>query len=145
MRPGIRLLIPPQESDPLGEYIAGLIAEAGLSEDVAAKRARGEISEHLPSLRQGLTNGGVDAALIYTSTLMLDAFVHLGTPVLLSSPFEMSDRIIFGAGAIERNGLRNAVADTFVSYLTGSDGQARLVATGFLQREKALQNLERHW
>lgn len=138
-RRGVRVLIPPRESDPLGEYIAGLIALAGLDEVMAEKRAWGEISEHLPALREGLAGAEIDVAIIYAS--MLGAFAHLGTPVALAPPFDLGDRIVFGAGAIERNGQRGGAADAFVAFLIGAEGQERLAAAGFLPREKAIGNL----
>jgi len=140
MRPGVRLLVPPQESDPLGEYIAELIGMAGFDAAVSDKRERGEISEHLPALREGMAGTDIDAAIVYAS--MLNAFAHVGTQVLLPPSFDLRDRIVFGAGAIELDGHASADADAFVSFLIGVEGQARMVSSGFLPREQAVRNLQ---
>ena len=61
VRPGLRLLVPPPESDPLGQYTVELFERVGLTEAIAEKRARGEISEELGGLRRhvGLTSGSM--------------------------------------------------------------------------------------
>lgn len=112
------------------------MVRAELDEALAEKRARGEIQDHLPGLRDGFAGAGI----IYAS--MLDAFASLGTPILLQPPFDMSGRIVFGAGVIERDVQRNAAAAAFVSYLIEAEGQERLVTSGFLPRERALRNLQ---
>ena len=142
MRPGVRLLVPPQESDPLGEYTAELISMAGFDAAVSDKRERGEINEHLPALREGMAGEDIDVAIIYAS--MRDAFAHVGTSVLLPPMIDLRDRIVFGAGAIVRDGHRCAAADAFISFLIGVEGQARMVSSGFLPREQAVRNLQAH-
>jgi molybdate transport system substrate-binding protein len=137
MRPGLRLLVPPAESDPLGQYIVEAFARAGLRKDLAAKRQRGEVSDRLGGLRERLAAGEVDAAIIYAS--MLAAFRAAGTAIPLAPSEDMHDRIVFGAGAIVRDGWPHQAAETFVNFLIGPAGQALFEQAGFLPRAHALE------
>jgi ABC-type molybdate transport system substrate-binding protein len=107
-RPGLRLLVPPPESDPLGQYTVELFERVGLTEAIAEKRARGEISEELGGLRDTLASRGVDAVILYAS--MVEAFAAAGTAIPLPAPGDLNDRIVFGAGAIVRDGTMHPAA-----------------------------------
>jgi molybdate transport system substrate-binding protein len=136
-RAGLRLLVPPAASDPLGQYTVELFARAGLTEAIAEKRARGEISEALGGLSDTLTSVGVDAVVLYAS--MLDAFAGAGTAIPLPAADDLNDRIVFGAGAIVRDGQMHAAAARFVEFLVEPFGQEVLTQSGFLPRAHALK------
>ena len=131
-RPGLRMLVPPEASGPLGQYTAELFAIAGLTETISEKRRSGEISEDVGGLGDTLASNGVDAVAIYAS--MLEAFSAAGTAVPLSAPYDLNDRIVFGAGAIVRDGQAHPAATRFVDFLIGSQGQTLLTEEGFLPR-----------
>ena len=136
-RPGLRLLVPPAASDPLGQYTVELFSLAGMEDAIAEKRRRGEISEHLGGLHDTLASVGVDAVVLYAS--MLEAFSHAGTAIPLAAPHDMNDRIVFGAGAIVRDGHMHPTAARFVAFLVGTLGQSLLTQAGFLPRSHALR------
>jgi ABC-type molybdate transport system substrate-binding protein len=74
--------------------------------------------------------------ILYAS--MLEAFCAAGTAVPLPAPADQNDRIVFGAGAIVRDGYCHPAAERFVTFLVGSSGQAVLTQAGFLLRSHAL-------
>jgi molybdate transport system substrate-binding protein len=139
VRPRLRLLVPPPASDPLGQYTVELFDRAGLAEAIAAKRARGEISEELGGLRDTLAARGIDAVILYSS--MLAAFADAGTAIPLPALDDMNDRIVFGAGAVMRDGTMHPAAARFVAFLVGPVGQDVLTQAGFLPRSHASRTL----
>ncbi len=46
----------------------------------------------------------------------------------LPAPDDLNDRIVFGAGAIVRDGQRHPAAERFIAFLIGPLGQAVLTA-----------------
>lgn len=138
-RPGLRLLVPPQASDPLGQYTAELFSIAGMEDAIAEKRTRGEISEDLGGLHDTLASKGVDAVVLYAS--MLETFAAAGTAIPLAAPYDLNDRIVFGAGAIVRDGQLHPAAEQFLAFLVGPPGQSLLAQNGFLPRSHALRAL----
>ncbi len=138
-RPGLRLLVPPEASDPLGQYTAELFSVAGMEDAIAEKRRRGEISERLGGLHDTLASIGVDAVVLYAS--MLETFAAAGSAIPLSAPYDLNDRIVFGAGAIVRDGQTHPAAAGFLAFLIGPLGQSLLTETGFLPRSHALRAL----
>lgn len=133
-QPGVRLLIPPPDNDPLGQYTEELFSRAGLSAAVAEKRGRGEVLDDLPTLGARLAAGEVDAAIVYAT--LARSLGGIATVVSLPEPYDLSDRIVFGAGAVVRHGSRHPAADRFVAFLLEDGGQAILTRAGFLSRHR---------
>ena len=127
-RNGLRIVIPPP-FDPLGEYAVELLARAGLTHAIARKRERGEVREHLASLRSWLDCGEVDAAVLYAS--MAGSFPDTRV-TLLPPSLDMHERVVFGIGKIERDGRPHPAAGQFISWMLGDEGQAVLRRGGFL-------------
>lgn len=128
VRPGLRVVIPPP-IDPLGEYAAEMLERAGLSAAIDAKREKGEVREHLASLRSWLAAGEVDAAVLYASM----ASVFPGTRHLALPPaLDMREHVVFAMCVIARNELPHPAAERFASWLLSPAGQAVLGEGGFL-------------
>jgi ABC-type Fe3+ transport system substrate-binding protein len=102
---------------------------------VAQKRARGEIGEELRAMRDGISNEQIDAAIVYITSL--GAFNSLAQ-IVLQPPFDLAQRIVFGAGAVVRDGRMHPAAAQFIDFLVGSPGQKLLVEAGFLPRSHAM-------
>lgn len=130
LRPGVRLLLPPAATDPLGQYAQELLQRDGLADAVRAKRERGEIAEHLGTLAEGLRTGQVDAAMMYASTA--SAFVAHATVLPLPPEHDMHEQIRFALGAVQRDGACHPDATRLVAFLTGAEGQSVLAAGGFI-------------
>jgi molybdate transport system substrate-binding protein len=136
-QPGIRVIVPPPEFDPLAQYIAAMFARAGLSDAIAEKRSRGEVIEDLTSMRDGFAAGEVDAAILYAT--FPPAFIAGTTPIALPPSLDMHDQIVFGVGAVVRDGTQHPAARPFVDFLIGPSGQTLLEQAGFLPRSQAPQ------
>ena len=75
--------------------------------------------------------------ILYAS--MLESFAAAGTAIPLPAPDDLNDRIVFGAGAIVRDGQMHPAAERFIAFLVGPLGQAVLTQAGFLPRTHALR------
>jgi len=128
-RPGLCLVVPPAATDPLGRYTEDLFAHAGLTAAIAAKRAAGEVLDELGALPRLLADGRVDAAIVYASSA---PSFPASAVVPLPPDLDRHDRIAFTVGAVRRDGQRRPAADRLVDFMVGFDGQAILVAAGFL-------------
>lgn len=127
-RGGLRIVIPPP-IDPLGEYALEMLARTGLSDAIARKRERGEVREHLASLRIWLDDGEVDAAVLYAS--MAESF-PTSRITHLPPDQDMHERVVFGIGVIAHDGRAHPAAVRFVEWMLGLQGQAVLQQGGFL-------------
>lgn len=129
-RDGVRLVIPPAGSDPLGEYAALLFARAGLATFIERKRQRGEVRHELASLRDWLVNSEVDAAVIYAS--MAPLFGKVAEIVPLPESLDMRDEAVFGVGVVRRDSAAHPAAEQFMAFLLAGEGQQVLIDAGFL-------------
>lgn len=134
VRPALRLVVPPAETDPLGRYTEDLFAQAGLTAAITAKRSAGEILDELGALPLLLAERRVDAAIVYASSAPL---FPASAVVPLPPNLDLHDRIAFTVGAVLRDGRRHPAADRLVDFLVGPDGQALLVEAGFLPASTA--------
>ncbi|MFT4039330.1 MAG: substrate-binding domain-containing protein [Thermomicrobiales bacterium] len=127
-RPGLRLVLPPAGSDPLGAYAAAMLDEAGLTAAIIAKRERGEVLETLGALREGLASGAVDAAIVYGH---MAAMFPAAEAVSLPSEQDWHDRVVFGIGAVTRAAALHPAAATFVDWMRHGEGRQILLRAGF--------------
>jgi molybdate transport system substrate-binding protein len=129
-RDRLRLVIPPAETDPLGQYTMELLDRRGLTQDIERKRQQGEVREDLASLRGLLAANQVDAAVIYASSVSMFGAESVVIP--LPESLDMRDRIVFGTGVVVRGGTRHPAAEPFVGFLMSAAGQAILSESGYL-------------
>ncbi len=129
-RGGLRLLVRPHTTDPLGQYAAELLDRAGLADAIARKRAAGEVIGELGQLSTLLAHGQVDAAIAYATAVA--GLPPSAVPVPLPPSLDLHDRIVFAVGALARDGKSHPAAEPFVDYLLGPVGQRVLERAGFL-------------
>lgn len=127
-RPGLRLVLPPAGSDPLGAYAAAMLDETGLAAAIAAKRERGEVLESLGALRDGLASGAVDAAIVYGH---MAPMFPAAEAVSLPPDQDWHDRVIFGIGKVTRQPPPEPAAEQFVDWMLRGEGQQILLRAGF--------------
>lgn len=127
---GVRLLLPPAATDPLGRYAAEAFARAGLTDAIARKRARGEVCDDLPTLAAGLRDGTVDTAVVYATSA--PQFAHADVRPLPPA-LDLHDRIRFVVGTVRRPGAPpHPAADSLVGWLSAPAGRAVLRNAGFV-------------
>lgn len=129
-RAGLRLVVPPAARDPLGRYTVMLFERAGMSQIIAEKRQRGEIRHELASFRDWLDRDEVDAGVVYVNTVPM--FGDGSELIPLPEPYDLRDRVVFGVGAVRREGVEHPAAGAFVGYLFSAAGQRTLIDAGFL-------------
>jgi molybdate transport system substrate-binding protein len=134
-RDDVTTLVMPPHDDPCGAYTAALFERAGLSVRMQEQERAGRLIVLHPGKRDprvSFDDPAIDARILYRSVASrMGAFVLVELP----PPWDMSDRIEFVAGAIERNGVRHPGADAFVHLLIGPAGQAVLRHHDFLPVE----------
>jgi molybdate transport system substrate-binding protein len=127
--PGVRLVLAGPEV-PAGAYARAAIGELGAKFGAAYPAAvlANLVSEE-PNVRQAaakVTLGEADAAIVYAT----DAAILRGVTTLgLDAAVDV--RASFTA-AVVRGSRQQALADTFLAFLLGPEGQAILAAHGFL-------------
>lgn len=131
-RGGLPVVVPPSETDPLGEYAAEAFARAGLTEAIAAKRASGEVLTEVGDLPSLFAAGRAVAAVSYAS--WAGALAPAAVPVALPAGLDLHERVRFGVGAVAHGGDSHPAAAAFVEFLLGPAGQGVLARHGFEPR-----------
>jgi ABC-type molybdate transport system substrate-binding protein len=136
----LRLIIPQSATDPCGQYVVELFAEARLSEAMALKEQEGTLLHSIGSgdLPNFLFDGRADCGIFYASEAK--ALGDRVETVWLPEEIDGRDRIVFVIGLVTRDEPAHPDAERFVEFMLG-DGQRILRDHGFLPPIPAAERL----
>jgi molybdate transport system substrate-binding protein len=123
--PGLQLVLA-AEGVPVGDYAREALAIAGIADAAEANVVSNE--EDDASVVAKITSGEADAAIVYASDVTAQVAPDVNA---IEIPDDLNVLATYPIAAV--TGTTNAaVAQTFVEYVTGPDGQATLKTFGFL-------------
>jgi molybdate transport system substrate-binding protein len=123
--PGVQVVIA-AEGVPVGDYAREALTAAGISGAVLANVVSNE--EDNASVVAKITSGEADAGIVYASDVTSEVAPDV---VALEVPDDANVIAIYPIAVVEGS-TSPALAQTFVDFVTGSEGQAILADHGFL-------------
>jgi molybdate transport system substrate-binding protein len=131
-RDDVRVVTPQSVTDPCGQYVAEMFERAGIADVMRRKQETGTLIHSIGSgdLPAFLFDGRADAGVFYASEAQT-----LGdrvTTLALQAELDFRERIVFVIGAVIRPERAHPLAQVYVDFFTGAEGQALLTRHGFL-------------
>jgi molybdate transport system substrate-binding protein len=123
--PGTQVVLA-AEGAPVGDYAREALERAGILEDVLANLVSNE--EDDASVVAKITSGEADGAIVYVSDVTNEIAPHVNA---VGIPDNVNVIATYPIAVVEGS-VHGDLAQTFVDYVTGPDGQATLASYGFL-------------